>query len=99
MKPNLLSKPEFRVIAAGKFKATCLELMAEVLENRTLTLIITKRGKPVAQMTAPPDGLKLSGPVVELDSAIRPADLSSLQASAAVEKPRKKKRKDKKKHK
>ena len=86
--------PNFRVIAAGKFKATCLELMDEVLKKPTLTLIITKRGKPVAQLTAPPDGLKLSGPVVELAPTTGAVDLS-----ASAEKPRKKKHKDKKKHK
>ncbi len=88
------NEPEFRVIAAGKFKATCLELMDEVLENPSLTLILTKRGKPVAQLTAPPAGLKLSGPVVEPTPASPAVDLS-----ASAEKPRKRKRKDKKKHK
>ena len=87
-------EPEFRIIAAGKFKATCLELMDEVLETPTLTLIITKRGKPVAQLTAPPNGLKLSGPVVELAPTTKAIDLS-----VSAEKPRKRKRKDKKKHK
>jgi antitoxin (DNA-binding transcriptional repressor) of toxin-antitoxin stability system len=99
MKQERQPKPEFRIIAAGKFKATCLELMDEVLENRTLTVIITKRGKPVAQLTAPPAGIKLSEPVVELIPTTHAADVSSLQSSAATERPRKKKRKDKKKHK
>jgi antitoxin (DNA-binding transcriptional repressor) of toxin-antitoxin stability system len=90
------SKHEFRVIAAGKFKATCLELMDEASKNKELTLIITKRGKPVAQLTAPPEGLKLSGPTVELHPAAAPVDL---HASAPTEKPHKRKRKDKKKHK
>src|ERR1019366_6536674 len=36
---------ETRMIAAGEFKAKCLQLMDEVNEKK-LTLIITKRGKP-----------------------------------------------------
>ena len=38
-------------IAAGEFKAKCLKLMDEVAEKRK-TLVITKRGKPVAQAYA-----------------------------------------------
>jgi hypothetical protein len=93
---------EFRIIPAGEFKAKCLQLMDEVYENRNLTIIITKRGKPVAQMTAPPEGIKLSGPTVELyHDTYAVARVSALDgaASAAFEEHRKKKRKDKKKHK
>ena len=37
------------VVAAGKFKAICLQLMDEV--NRTGTeVVITKRGRPVAKL-------------------------------------------------
>src|ERR1700712_2607290 len=50
-------QPEVRTISAAEFKAKCLQLMDEVNE-RKLTLIITKRGKPVMQATAP----KLSEP-------------------------------------
>jgi prevent-host-death family protein len=39
-------------IPAGKFKATCLQLMDEV-EAGKLTLTVTKRGKPVMFITAP----------------------------------------------
>jgi len=38
-----------RTIPAGEFKAKCLALMDEV-EARGETLIITKRGKPVARL-------------------------------------------------
>lgn len=38
-----------RVIGAGEFKARCLELMNEV-HNRHVSLVITKRGRPVAQL-------------------------------------------------
>jgi prevent-host-death family protein len=46
------TKPEVRIIPAGEFKAKCLQLMDEVNEKK-LTLIVTKRGKPVSQVTAP----------------------------------------------
>jgi len=37
-------------IAAGEFKAKCLKLLDQVAQTRE-TLVITKRGKPVAQVT------------------------------------------------
>ena len=40
-------------IAAGKFKAQCLRLMEDV-QKRRQTVVITKRGKPVAKLV-PPD--------------------------------------------
>ena len=95
MKKESAPAPEFRIVPAGKFKAQCLQLMDEVYENRNLTIIITKRGKPVAQMTAPAAGLKLSGPTVELD----PDTYLKEPAITAFEKHRDKKRKDKKKRK
>jgi prevent-host-death family protein len=36
-------------IAAGEFKAKCLKLLDEVAETRE-TLVITKHGKPVAEV-------------------------------------------------
>jgi len=45
-------EPEVRTIPAGEFKAKCLQLMDE-LSEKNLTLIITKRGKPVMRATAP----------------------------------------------
>ncbi len=41
--------PQAPAIAAGEFKARCLELMDEVNERR-VEYIITKRGKPVAKL-------------------------------------------------
>lgn len=38
-----------REIAAGKFKAECLAIMDEVQARRE-TVVITKRGKPVAKL-------------------------------------------------
>ena len=41
-------------IAAGEFKAKCLKLLDEVAEKRE-TLVITKHGKPVAQLVPIPE--------------------------------------------
>lgn len=46
------TEPEVRTITAAEFKAKCLQLMDEVNEKK-LTLIITKRGKPVMHAAAP----------------------------------------------
>ncbi len=46
------AQPEIRTISAAEFKAKCLQLMDEVNEKR-LILVITKRGKPVMEATAP----------------------------------------------
>jgi prevent-host-death family protein len=40
-----------RTISAAEFKAHCLALLDEVSETRE-TLVVTKRGKPVAQVVA-----------------------------------------------
>lgn len=47
-------------IAAGEFKAKCLKLMDEVAENRK-TFVITKHGKPVAQLTPLPSEKNIVG--------------------------------------
>jgi len=52
-----VAQPKTRTIAAGEFKAKCLKLMDEVMEGN-LTLIVTKRGKPVMQATAPEQARK-----------------------------------------
>lgn len=41
-------------VPAGEFKAKCLKMLDEVAEKR-LTLVITKHGKPVAQITPVPE--------------------------------------------
>ena len=44
------------IVPAGEFKARCLKLLDEVAENRH-TLVITKRGRPVAHVSpVPQDG-------------------------------------------
>ena len=50
---TLYPDPEIRTIAAGEFKAKCLQLMDEVQKGK-LTLIITKHGKPVSHLVQPP---------------------------------------------
>ncbi len=43
-----------RTVAAGEFKAKCLKLLDEVAETRE-SLIITKRGVPVARVVPEPE--------------------------------------------
>ena len=42
-----------RSITATEFKATCLDLLDQISAGRIDKLTITKRGKPVAVVTAP----------------------------------------------
>ena len=73
---KLATQHETRTIAAGEFKAKCLQLMDEVYQGK-LTLIVTKRGKPVGQFISPPKeerpfrsvvgrspGIKIKGDIV-----------------------------------
>ena len=39
---------------ASEFKAKCLDLLDQVNDGRIGRLIVTKRGRPVAVVTAPP---------------------------------------------
>jgi len=41
-------------IPAGEFKAKCLKLLDQVAEERR-TLVITKRGRPVARLSPVPE--------------------------------------------
>jgi prevent-host-death family protein len=48
-----------RTIPAGEFKATCLKLLDEVQRTGEV-IIVTKRGKPVARLSAlPAEGVEL----------------------------------------
>ena len=47
-------------IGAGEFKAKCLQLLDEVAASRQ-PLVITKFGKPVAQVVPMPPAVKLRG--------------------------------------
>jgi prevent-host-death family protein len=65
-------------IPAGEFKAKCLKLLDEVAETRQ-TLIITKHGKPVAQLVPIADQESLfgsmKGSVLYMGDIISPIDV------------------------
>lgn len=55
-----------QTIAAGRFKDVCLKMLDEVAATRA-PVVITKRGKPVAQLTpyVPPDRVRsLAGSIL-----------------------------------
>ena len=57
-----------RTIPAGKFKAECLALLDEVAETGE-TIVVTKRGKPVARVLPLEAPRSLKGTVTYLVSA------------------------------
>lgn len=66
-------------VPAGEFKAKCLKLLDEVAEKREL-LIITKHGKPVAQVVPMPAKQRnivgsMKGSVTILGDIISPLDV------------------------
>lgn len=65
-------------IAAGEFKAKCLKLLDEVAEKRQ-PLVITKHGKPVAQLTPVPAQENIvgsmKGSVLWIGDIISPIDV------------------------
>lgn len=56
-----------RTIPAGQFKARCLKLLDEVAETGE-TIVVTKRGKPVARLEAIEEPRSLVGSVTFLVS-------------------------------
>ena len=64
-------------IGAGDFKSTCLKLLDEVASSRR-PLVITKHGKPVAQLVPmPPEAVlfgALGGSVVRSGDIVSPID-------------------------
>jgi prevent-host-death family protein len=54
-----------RTIPASRFKATCLRLLDEVAETGE-TIVVTKRGKPVAKVEPIEEPPSLEGSVVYL---------------------------------
>lgn len=56
-----------RSIPAARFKAQCLKLLDEVAETGE-TIVVTKRGKPVAKVEAVEEPRSLKGSVVYLVS-------------------------------
>ena len=61
-------------IAAGEFKAECLSLLDSVARTRR-PLVITKRGKPVAQLVPMPEAPALFGALC--GSIVEQADLTA----------------------
>lgn len=64
-------------ITATRFKAHCLALLDEVAESGS-ELVITKRGKPVAQLVPVDEDVSLIGSIrqmVEDDELIEPIDV------------------------
>jgi prevent-host-death family protein len=65
-------------IPAGEFKAKCLKLLDEVAEKRE-TLVITKHGKPVAQLVPMPARENIvgsmKGSVLWMGDIISPIDV------------------------
>jgi prevent-host-death family protein len=56
-----------RTIPASEFKAKCLALLDEVAEKHE-TLVVTKRGKPVARVLPPEEPPSLIGTIEQLCS-------------------------------
>ena len=54
-----------RTIPAGRFKAQCLRLLDEVAETGE-TIVVTKRGKPVARVEPVEEPPSLKGSVIYL---------------------------------
>jgi prevent-host-death family protein len=54
-----------RTIPAGQFKARCLKLLDEVAETGE-TIVVTKRGKPVARLAPIEEPPSLKGSVIYL---------------------------------
>jgi len=69
---------ETRQIGAGEFKSRCLKLLDDVAESRE-PLVITKHGRPVAQLVPMPPEREifgaLKGSVVHEDDLVSPLDI------------------------
>ena len=74
-----------KTIAAGKFKAQCLALLDEVAREHE-TILVTKRGKPVAKVVAVTDGEvslreRLRGSILREQDIVNPVPLTWEAAS------------------
>jgi len=63
-----------RQIPAGEFRKKCLALLDEV-NSTGITIVVTKRGKPVAQITAVEPPKSLRGSVLYEGDLISPIDV------------------------
>jgi prevent-host-death family protein len=70
-------KPKPTVLPAGEFKAKCLALLDEV-ESGQRTLVVTKRGRPVAQVVPLPKAKEatLLGSLVHEEDPFDPVDVA-----------------------
>jgi prevent-host-death family protein len=48
-----MSKTEEKTVGVTEFKAKCLGLVKDVEKGRTKRVVLTRRGRPVAELTAP----------------------------------------------
>lgn len=64
-------KRQVRTIGAGEFKAKCLALLDEVSESGR-PLVVTKRGRPVAEILPVQDAPSLRGSIVREGDLISP---------------------------
>jgi len=62
-------------VPAGEFKAKCLALLDEVAETGE-TLVVTKRGKPVARVLPFEDARSLRGSILREEDLVSPLDES-----------------------
>ena len=74
-----------KTIAAGKFKAQCLALLDEVAREHE-TILVTKRGKPVAKVVAVTEGgvglrERLRGSILREQDIVNPVPLAWEAAS------------------
>jgi len=60
-----------RTIAAGEFKAKCLALLDEVARTGQ-TLVVTKRGRPVAEVVPIQEASPLEGSIVKETDLVSP---------------------------
>jgi len=72
-------KPQY-IIPAGEFKAKCLKLMDEV-QARHQPIIITKHGKPVAQLVPIEDSVVenfgcMQGMITIQEDIVKPMDVT-----------------------
>jgi prevent-host-death family protein len=74
---TMTMEPPGEEIAAGRFKAVCLQLLDEVAQTRR-PVTVTKRGRPVARLVPvdPPTPLfgALAGSIGRYDDLIAPID-------------------------
>ncbi len=74
-----------KTVAAGKFKAQCLSLLDEVAREHE-TIVVTKRGKPVAKVIAVTEGAvdareRLKGSILRQENIVNPIPLTWEAAS------------------